>query len=193
MGRKPLPPQRRFRNSMHAYLSDNQVNWLLKEGEGFSSYSRKNLDRDMAADTEYMQQIKAREVAEHLREFETVTGRPFGPADLEAVQLPDEDPKKAEKAQYLALWQFFAAKRPDDVCKTIMGTAYDREILADKQLLDVITPQMGNFNIVDSPGRVLEKLRQYVRTEKWTLDTASEPKSETKSPGESLKNGSANQ
>ena len=162
MGRKPVLPQRRAAISKHAYLTSSQADWLASREIQFSGYVRSCIERDMAGDSEYLKGAAAQKIAQHdaehqelLREFEAMTGGPIQASDLQAAAAKDEDPG----ARYCALWTFFAANRPD-VCKTIMGTAYGKEIVGEKVLLELIDVQRDSFHIVDSPKRVLDELRQ---------------------------------
>jgi len=163
MGRRPLPVQSRASVSKHAYLTQLQAAWLAERDMEFSPWVRSVIDREMNADEGYVKKIMAQKIAQHdaehqdlLRKFEVMTGGPIQASDLQAAAAKDED---SEETRYRALWAFFVAKRPD-ICKTIMGTAYGKEIVGEKILLELIDVQRDNFHIVDSPKRVLDELRQ---------------------------------
>jgi len=169
MGRRPSPVQLRASVSKHAYLTPLQADWLTERDLEFSPWVRSVIDAQMNADDGFRSRQLAKEIAaldveqkERREQFEAIAGHPIETAELEAASSGEgEDP---EKANYLNLWQFFMAKRPD-FCKTLLGTGYGREILSEKQVLDLIGVHLSDKKIVDPPKIALKKLRQFIQSE----------------------------
>lgn len=171
MGRRPLPAHLRASVSKHVNLHPNEDAWLQEKNICFTDYIRAKIHQDMDDNNDYQKMELIRDFNYHklkMEETKAIFKSIFSESLDDQLKVATNQQENPERRNYFGLWDYLKQYR-SDICKTILGTAYEKEITSDQAIINVISGHLQDKHIIDSPKSALEKLRKYVKEGGWSL------------------------